>query len=170
MRIAVAALLAAMTMVGCNRPDVFLGAEKEPTSSGSSSNPSASWQPAFELRDASLKVNGHLTSGPINLADETFTYLFVYLDSDGLFMISTEPFGPTQEGGVFVGRRLTIEHEGVVMEFESQSDILDDPQARTAWVEFTPDFEMFAPGTQPADIVIGLADSRKQIPGFDRVR
>ncbi|MDX1429388.1 MAG: hypothetical protein R3282_03825 [Rhodothermales bacterium] len=170
MRIAVASLLAILTLVGCNRPDVFLGAEEEPTSSGNSGNPAASWQPAFELRDASLKVNGHLTGGPINLADETFTYLFVYLDSDGLFMISTEPFGPAREGGAFVRRTLTIDHGGVVMEFESQSDILDDPQARTAWVEFIPDFHMFAPGTQPADIVIGLADSRKQIPGFDRIR
>ncbi len=153
---------------GCNRPDVLVGID-EPAK-GSAAAPTTPTQPAFVLTDATLKIDDVVTGGPVNLLDQTFTYLFVFVADYGLFIISTEPFGPSQEAGLFVGPLLTIDHAGVKIEFESKADILDEPQAKSAWVEFTPDFPMFAPGTRPADIVIGLADSRNQIPGFDRPR
>ncbi|MBT8401491.1 MAG: hypothetical protein KJO98_13515 [Rhodothermia bacterium] len=159
--------LSILMISGCNRPDVLVGID-EPTKG--SAAPATPAQPSFLLTDATMKIDGVVKGGPINLIDETFTYLFVYLAEDGLFMISAEPFGPAQEAGLFVGPRLAVDHAGVEIEFESKSDILDEPLAKSAWVEFTPDFPMFAPGTRPADIVIGLADSRNQIPGFDRPR
>ncbi len=153
---------------GCHRPDVLVSVDQP--SKGSATAPTASTQPSFILTDATMKIDGVVTGGPVNLLDETFTYLFVFLADEGLFMISTEPFGPSQEAGLFVGSLLAIDHAGVEIEFQSKENILDEPLARSAWVEFTPDFPMFAPGERPADIVIGLADSRNQIPGFDRPR
>lgn len=160
-------VLCTLMISGCNRPDVLVGVD-EPTKG--SASPATPTQPSFALTDATIKIDGVVTGGPINLLDETFTYLFVFLADEGLFMISAEPFAPSQEAGLFVGPLLTIDHAGVEIEFESKTDILDEPLAKSAWVEFTPDFPMFAPGTRPADIVIGLADSRNQIPGFDRPR
>lgn len=162
----IAAILVCLLVAGCDRPGLVTEPEPEMFEVV---DPAPGDLTGLVLFEAELKINDETTGRPVNLADETFTYLFVYLKETGLFMISTIPFGPTEEAGEFSGNTLRIELAGVQIEFVSRgSHILTDNVDRPAWVEFTRGFEMFAPGARAADVVVGLADNRNQIPGFDR--
>ncbi len=163
---AIALLIACLLLMGCDRP----GLESDPALTAFEvDEPADSDRTGLVLFEADLKINGETTGRPLNLADETFTYLFVYLKDIGLFMISTIPFGPTEKAGEFAGNTIRVEMAGIEIEFVSRaSHILTDKKDRPAWVEFNPGFEMFGPGIRVADVVVGLADNRSQIPGFGR--
>jgi hypothetical protein len=123
----------------------------------------------FELKQATLTVNGKTLMENLNLEDESFFIFYVYLKEGGLFVISVEPFSLAVEAGNFMGNLLQVNLNDFRIEVNTQSEnILNDGVDQLAWVIHIPEFPMFAPGVKPADFVVGIAGDFNQIPGFNR--
>ncbi len=126
-------------------------------------------KPGFELKQATLEVNGSIFTRGLTLSDESFTFFYLFLKNGGLFIVMIEPVHISIEAGTFKGNELHLELNDYRIKLISQGEhILSDAVDRKAYVVHIPEFTMFEQGIKPADLVVGLADDFKQIPGFDR--
>ena len=123
--------------------------------------------PGLELLDARFKINGKLRSDRINLSTDQFVYLFVFVKSRGLYIVSADETDNALIAGRFDGSRLTFIVSNTTIEFENrEGDVLDEGPNRSAWVEYFPSYDLLGPDARPDDAVVGLAASKSQIPGF----
>lgn len=123
--------------------------------------------PGLELLDAHFKINGKLRSDRINLSTDQFVYLFVFVKSRGMYIVSANETENALIAGRFDGSKLTFIVSNTTIEFESRGgNVLDEGPDRSAWVEYLPSYQLLGPDAKPDDAVVGLASSKIQIPGF----
>lgn len=145
---------------GCERPDI-VGPERQNFTAKPPTGLS------LDLVDASLWINGRLRSDRINLSTDRFVYLFVFVKSSGLYIVSAEQLRGTEAAGRFEGSHLTLLVQGTRIELvRAAGDVLGSGPDRTAWVEFLPGYSLLGPDARPDDVVIGLAARKDLIPGF----
>lgn len=145
---------------GCERPDIV---DTEGRNFAAQPGDGLS----LELVDASFRIDGRLRTERINLSTEQFVFLFVFVKSKGLYIISAEEMSGMGSAGRFDGPRLSIIVAGTVIEFESSAgNLLGREPDRIAWVEYRPDYDLLGPDARPGDAVIGLANRKEMIPGF----
>lgn len=149
-------LLIAVGLAGCGDGLVNEPADPGPTP----------LETSLRLEGASLVINGVNHGSSISVYDESFTYLFIYVHDVGLFNVVAAPTARSLEAGLFDGDQMRFSAGGVSIEISSRSRILGVEGTRSLWVEPIPNYSMF-PGTRPVDVVIGLADTREQIPGAE---
>jgi len=121
----------------------------------------------LELVNASFYIDGRLRSNRINLSTTRFVYLFVYIKSKGLYIVSATEAPGTTAAGRFMGTHLTFVVGGTRIQFDnSTGHLLGDGNDRDAWVEYLPDYDLLGPDAGPDEAVVGLARSKETIPGF----
>lgn len=154
-------LVCGLTLSACARPDIVgpgRGDFIAPSEAGI----------GLELSGGLFRVDGVVISNRINLSTERFVYLFVFLKSKGMYIVSAEEM----EGGVVSGRFSGTELRFVVNDtrIELEGDgrhLLADNKDRSAWVEYIPDYEdLLGPDAQPGNAVLGLAARKNLIPGY----
>lgn len=155
-----ACLLAIVLIGGCERPEI--GA---PLNGG----PGVTSQSGVGLQfvNAFFRVDGILKSDRINLRTDRFAFLFVFIKSRGLYVVSTDQFENAFQSGQFTGARLIFIVDGTRIELETvQSSIFHDQVDRSAWVEHIPDYDLLGPDAKAGDAIVGLAARKNLIPGY----
>jgi len=123
----------------------------------------------LELVDASFFVDGALRSDRINLSTTRFVFLFVFIKSKGLYIVSAAETPGATVSGKFMGSHLAFIAGGTRIQFDNTTGhLLGDQNDRDAWVEYLPNYDLLGPDASPDEAVIGLARSKQTIPGFAR--
>ena len=107
----------------------------------------------LRVQNGRLLVNGRLEHPNFSLTLQPFRYLFLYVPSHGLYVISSEQFDNANECGSFSDTALSFRAGDADIRIESSSRILSDGQA-PSWVRFDPNFRP----PDAKDVVFGYGD------------
>ena len=129
-------------------------------------------QTGFQVVRGTLIIEGnkHVFPRTINIHhDGPFWWFMLWVNGKGLFLVAHFPQDFATEAGQFAGNVLEFECSGMRVTLTSEGGpILMDGVDRPAWLIHLPAFEMFDSGIKPANRVIGMINSWRQIPRFEK--
>ncbi|MBD0373747.1 MAG: hypothetical protein ICV60_23145 [Pyrinomonadaceae bacterium] len=96
---------------------------------------------SLHLSNGRLYVNGELVFKNFSIGQSDFKYLFFYVPSRGLFIISDHQFEGSVQGGTFEGRTLSLRVGDIDLKVESSVPLLRGEQS-AAWVKFDSNFKL----------------------------
>jgi len=95
----------------------------------------------LHIRHGRLLVNDHVALWSVSMMQSCFGYVYLYLPSQGLFVISDKPFDGASQTGTFSGRKLEWTSGKVNVKILSTSRILETTNT-SAWVKVDPEFKV----------------------------
>lgn len=115
----------------------------------------------LHIQHGRLLVNDHVALPSLSMMQSCFGYVYLYMPSYGLFVISDKPFDGASQAGTFNGRKLEWTSGNVNVKILSSSRILEIASAG-AWVKVDPEFKV--EGLRK--IVIGTGEDPKTPYGW----
>ena len=125
--------------------------------------------PGFTIADASLTISAlDYVTTISHLTSDSFTFLFLWVKDNGLFVVSLDGPHFAEEAGQFSKKVLQFSCAGIDVVFEnSKEPLFSDNRERSALVTYFPNYVLFVSDVRLPNLVLGLADEFTQIPGFD---
>jgi len=125
--------------------------------------------PGLLIENASLSISGSEHETTIQrLSGDSFTFFFIWVKDKGLFLVSIDGPHFAEVAGEFSGKMLRFSCAGTDVVVENESlPLLSDNMERPALVSFFSNYRLFSADVRPSDLVLGLADELRQIPGFE---
>ena len=112
-------------------------------------------EPAINLKNGQLYLNGELIHKGFSVMQTRFAYLFFYVPERGLFTVSSHEFEGAIQQGTFNQRELSFTVNGLDLVLKSSSQILANDSS-PAWVKFDPDFKL-----EVKSVMLGYGDKEK---------
>lgn len=109
----------------------------------------------LRLLNGRLFINEKQVHEGFSVIRDHFRYLFFYIPSHGLFIISDAQFDGASRSGSFKGHTLSFRLDDVNVKVESSSQILSKSMA-PAWVKFDPNVKL-----KVNSVVVGYGDQEK---------
>ena len=95
----------------------------------------------IHLSKGQISINGQALPGSFSVSKTNFKFLYFYVPSQGLFIISNKQFTGAIEAGKFERRQLRFSVAGIDFKLVSSSTILETT-SEPAWVRFDPNFKL----------------------------
>jgi len=96
---------------------------------------------AIHLSDGRVSINGQEQAGTYSAYQSRFKFMYFYVPSHGLFIVSSKQFGEALEAGTFARRQLQFELSGIDFKLVASRTILGK-EVQPAWVRFDPNFKL----------------------------
>ncbi len=161
-KLTLVAVLAGLTLSGCDSPNPMAIPD------GSAREPEAAPTSGLKIENAILTISNLAQTTVTELGADEFNFLFLWVNDLGLFVIGVD--GPTfaEEAGSFAGKTLEFSCAGTDVSFVNETRaILNGGENRPALVTFFRNFNMGSSDERPPDLVLGVVEVFKQIPGFE---
>jgi hypothetical protein len=111
---------------------------------------------AIHLSGGKVFINGEEQSGTYSVYKNNFKFLYFYVPSHGLFIVSNKPFDDGAEVGTFQRRQLQFELSGIDFKLLASRSILGK-ESHPAWVRYDPNFRL-----KVDSIMFGYGDKESQ--------
>ena len=93
------------------------------------------------MSEGQIFINGQAQPGSFSVSKTDFKFLYFYVPSQGLFILSNTQFAGGIEAGIFERRQLHFSVTGIEFILVSLSSILGKT-SEPAWVRFDPNFKL----------------------------
>lgn len=95
------------------------------------------------LQNGRLYVNGELQHDNFSIMQSEFAFLYFYVPSKGLFIISNNEFEGATQAGNFQKNKLVLDIDGVSLVVKSSTKILpESEETSVAWVKYDSTFSL----------------------------